>query len=221
MSKLPIFSYLFLLLLLSCNEPLEKEISLELNEKYNNIRAINAIANCEGPNGKYVSEMQSFEDGSCIFYQDFEYRDAAFYAQITANNQGFVLDSLGTPVDTLSKEVIEIVRSHEFHRLQIDPQHFFSSISFSEKIKDGIIAFSAEDRLNNPVKLTYNEREQLILKIDMVNPLDTAESIEIFNTHWAESEYGKLVQKVKIVQAQKDTFTFDYHSIELNKNKIN
>ena len=71
------------------------------------------------------------------------------------------------------------------------------------------------DKLDNPAKLLYNREEKLISKIELINPKDSSQSIEIHYDKWMDSKYGKMVKEIYIVQAKKDTFFFDFQSLKI------
>ncbi|MEM9545218.1 MAG: hypothetical protein AAGA77_04560, partial [Bacteroidota bacterium] len=52
--------------------------------------------------------------------------------------------------------------------------------------------------------------------VEFLNMMDTTEVIQVEYKKWVESEYGKLAKEIEIVQAKKDTFHFDFKTIEIN-----
>lgn len=211
---------LFLMTLFLCVACSEREKQIELNPKYSEIQNIVSIAQCKGPGGNYITEVTSFEDGGGMFTQKYDYQNN-FYSRITSDSIGYVLNEKGDTLQTLPKNAVEVIRSHEFHRLHTNPNHFFHKIKYlKEENKQEV--YSALDRLNYSTKIYYNRREQLIEKVELTNPLDTLQIIEVIHKKWTDTEYGKMVKELEVVQAKKDTFYFHFESILINtlKNEI-
>ena len=192
---------------------------LVLPEVYENISSIEAYANCQGPNGSYKTIVKNHVDGSFEFRQEFSYRDHPFHGVVTANNEGFLIDSLGNQADTLSREVIEILRSHAFHKIHVDPDYAFLNIQM-DRSEGGSSVFEAIDRLGNPVFITYDIENKWISAFEMRNPMDTSERIEVRYTYEEETPFGALASDLVIIQGGKDVFTFNFDSVFINKQKL-
>ncbi|MEM9078233.1 MAG: hypothetical protein AAGC43_14415 [Bacteroidota bacterium] len=204
--------------IVSCKkEKTAKNNKLSLDPRYLEIEKINSFANCNGPNGDYITEIKSDKNGELFFSQVFEYRDLPFIAQLSSDGKGYTFDKNGKVSDTLSNISIEVIRSHDFHRLQTNPKSFFHEIKFEKDVKTDTKLYSGVDRLNNPVKIYYDKSIKQIRIIEFLNMMDTTEVIKIEYKKWIESEYGKLVKEIEIVQAKKDTFYFNFKKIEINK----
>ena len=214
-------SYALLLLIFavtSCVERQPIEGVLSLNPKYTLIQEVVSIANCSSPFGTYTTEVHSLADGSCYFIQKFSDMETPFRVHVDSIYQGYVMDETNVVLDTLSTEDVEMVRSHEIHKMSIDPNHFYSKLQFKKKVthleKDHEL-YLGEDRLGNPVRLLYSPDEKLISKIELRNPKDTTQTIELFYDMWVQSSYGEMAKQIHIVQAQKDTFFFDFNTLEV------
>jgi hypothetical protein len=202
----------------SCNEKKStKNSELSLNPRYLQIEDINSFANCKGPNGNYTTKVVSKKDGSLFFTQIFGNRDSPFMVQLRSDNKGFVIDDKKKVLDTLSNVSIEMIRSHDFHRLQTNPESFFNQIRFEKILDTEMELFSAVDMLNNPVKIYYDKTIKQLRRVEFKNMMDTTEIIEIVCKKWSESDYGKLAKEIEIIQAKKDTFNFTFQTIEINK----
>ena len=44
---------------------------------------------------------------------------------------------------------------------------------------------------------------------------DTTEIIEVIHKKWSDSNYGKVVSEIEIIQARRDTFYYSFDSIEM------
>ncbi len=214
--------YLFLMLTAlvmgSCTEKQSKEEILSLNPKYEEIEDIISIANCRSPFGTYTTEVHSMADGSCYFMQKFSDMEAPFKVHVDSIYQGYVMDETNVVLDTLLKEDVEMIRSHEIHKMSIDPSNFYSNLQFKNKVvhqeKEHEL-YLGEDGLGNLVRLLFSPDEKLISKIEMRNPKDTTQTIELFYDSWVPSKYGEMAKEIRIVQAKKDTFFFDFQSLEI------
>ncbi len=215
-AKLSMYLGVFILLLISCGQN-EKVPELILDSRYPKIQHISTFANCLGPEGRYTTEVKSSSDGSCFFSQVDANSGKSFTAIINSDLMGFVIDSMQTVIDTLPNRAVEMIRSHDFHRLHFNPQHFFDSIVFDYHLDKDLSLYRAIDRLRNPISIYYNRNTRQISKVELLSPIDTTEVIEIINKKWTNSDYGKMVEEIEIIQAKKDTFYFKFERIEINK----
>ena len=199
----------------SCNKHFKKN-ELLLNSKYTQIEDINTIANCKGPNGEYTTKVVSKKNGELLFTQIFSNERLPFKAKLSAENNGFVIDDNKKILDTLTSVSVEMIRSHDFHRLQTNPEYFFNQIKFEKKLDAETELFTALDRLNNPVKIYYDRAIKQLKRVEFRNMMDTTEVIEIVFKKWSKSDYGKLAKVIEIIQAKKDTFNFNFQAIKIN-----
>jgi hypothetical protein len=213
-----LFLMFVILIMGSCAEKETKNRILALHENYGQIQDIISIADCSSPFGEYTTEVHSLTDGSCYFIQKFDDNEVPFAVKVDSINQGYLIGENNSIIDTLSREDVEMIRSHEIHKMSIDPNHFYSKLQFKEKVihedKDHEL-YIGEDRLGNPVRLFYSSAEKLISKIESRNPKDTTQTIELFYDIWVQSKYGAMVKEIHIVQAKKDTFFFTFKSVEI------
>ena len=222
-NNMPVKSIVFCTLLfsmgiVSCKKEKSANVhQLTLDPRYLQIDTINSFANCYGPNGTYTTEVFSEKNGSLLFSQVFEYRDSPFTAKLHSDNKGYTIDKSGGISDTLSAISIAMIRSHDFHRLQTNPRSFFTQIMFEKDIDDKIELYTGIDKLDNPIKIYFDSAVQQIKIIEFLNMMDTTEVIKIVFKKWIESDYGKLAKEIEIIQAKKDTFNFDFKTIEINK----
>lgn len=195
------------------NEPPQ----LQLPAEYQQIKSIEAEAQCRGPRGAYTTSVLSFTGGACSFSQNYSYKDEIYRAIIRPDYKGFTIDSSGKILDTLSAEAVEMIRSHDFTRMFARPQDLFQAISFQKKVDAHTHVFQAKNRLNAPVALFYDYKEKRISRVDLLNPADSTQVIEIVPTQWTDTGFGKLVSALYIVQGGKDTFGFEYKVLKINQ----
>lgn len=190
--------------------------NIKLDPGYDKIERISTEAACHGPQGLYTTRVEAGKDGSMNFSQVFSYRDTPFMAEIKADYSGYQIDQNHVILDTLDEITVEMIRSHNFHWIQINPGSFFKNIRFIKKTEIDGCVFEAKDKLNHPVTLHYDETIDQIRKIRMLNMADTTQIIELIYSSWERTNFGSLAKKIKIIQAQKDTFTFDFISVRVN-----
>ncbi len=194
-----------------------KPNGLSLNPRYLEIKDINSLAKCKGPKGNYTTKVISKKDGSILFTQIYSYQNAApFIAEINADAKGIVLDENSMVVDTLSELAIEMIRGHDFHRMQTNPEVFYGRIKFKERLTANMELYAAVDRLQNPVKIYYNTNIKQIERVAFRNMMDSTEVIEIVFKKWIDSDFGKLAKEIEIIQGKKDTFHFHFETVKIN-----
>lgn len=191
---------------------------LKLDSRYNQIQEIVAIADCDGPFGKYITEVRSSRNGECYFKQEFEQDPRPFIVRINSNHQGFMLDDQEAVVDTLRMEDVLMIRGHENHFMHALPHLRFEEINFEKKIRQegqDFDLYLGKDLLNQNVKFYYLADSNRIEKLEFINPVDTTQLIEVIHKKWKQTEFGELVKELEVVQAEKDTFKFNYHTIRI------
>lgn len=206
------------LLILHCGK-VPSVPALVLDERYSAISKIESIARCNGPNGIYMTEIHSTQNGACYFSQSEPDSIPYMLAQIDVKGNGFLIDPQGKILDTLSKEMLAVIRGHEIHGQMIDPFKYFSDITYSsgsnEEDNQSEKVFTAKDPLNRPVQIFFNPDQHLINKITLVNPIDTTQAIELIATSWESSQFGKMVKEAQFVQDGVDTFFFHFEYIHI------
>ncbi|WP_207097052.1 hypothetical protein [Allomuricauda sp. CAU 1633] len=202
----------------SCSEKETKKGILTLHENYGQIHDIISIADCHSPFGAYTTEVHSLSNGSCYFIQQFSEDEAPFRVSVDSVYQGYLIDENNNVTDTLSQEDVEMIRSHEIHKMSIAPNHYYTGLRYKKKVteqKKELELYQGVDRLGNSVQLFYKPDEKLISKIEFRNPKDTTQTIELIYDRWVESEYGEMAKEIRIVQAEKDTFYFNFRFLEI------
>ena len=210
---------ILLVILWSCSKKQAEQKELVLHSNYDQIQDIVSIADCDSPFGKYITEVHSLTDGSCYFFQKFADNNVPFIVKVNADNKGHIINEQDVILDTLSTEDVEMIRGHEIHKMSIDPWFFFEDITYEKQLKylgTESELYNGKDNLDNPVEIVYNRRKKLISKIALLNPKDTLQTIEILYDKWVQSNYGKMLKEIKIVQAKKDTFYFDFRSLKVS-----
>lgn len=203
----------------ACQQKEKHHHGIVLDARYAQITHFETLAKCRGPKGMYTTKIESDTMRNCFFSQVYAYNNTPFQALLTSDSTGYVVDDKKNILDTLPQEVIEMVKSHDFHRLLTKPGQFFADITLTKKLEPKLELYQAKDKLGNPAKLYYNPSSQLISKVELLNPMDTTQVIEIINKKWMDSAYGKMVKVLEIIQAKKDTFHFHFEQVKLNTEK--
>ncbi|MDG2450188.1 MAG: hypothetical protein P8M34_11140 [Saprospiraceae bacterium] len=191
--------FIYIIAFVCCFENKTDIREIALQPGYSQIQNIISIADCSSPFGLYTTEVHSLEDGSCYFVQKFSDTEAPFEVKINFDNVGFLINNQDSIIDTLSLEDVEMIRGHEFHKLSMNPAFFFDDIRHSKSIEfQGCIneIYSGKDGLGNPVSIYYNKRKKLVNKIELLNPKDKSQSIEIIYAKWVPSKYGEIAKVV-------------------------
>ena len=215
-------------MILSCNsekteeksdqEDMVTEFPMELDHRYSNVDNIISIARCSSFLGTYTTEIHSNKNNYTYFNQDAG-GGRKMEIILQEDNVGFLLDSLGSPVDTLNEFVYEMIKGHELHKLHIMPEKYFSGVKF---LKDSFYlnqpyqVYRGKDVLNNPVDFLYNQRKKIISGINLTNSMDTTQIIEIKYNNWNETEYGPMVSDALIIQAGNQNFSFEFDTVIIN-----
>ncbi len=193
--------------------------TLVMDERYANVRTIIAVADCDGPLGSYTTEVHSTTDNYTYFFQTYSYKPSTFHAVLPDAHNAIRFDPKISLFDTLPNFVPGVIRSQEFHKLTMFPNTYLSDLSY---VKDRRFMgqdceqYSGFDKSKNQGHIYYNKNNKLVVGVELLSPIDSTQRIDIFNEEWTDSNYGKLVKKVEIVQAGKDTFTFNFQSVEIN-----
>ncbi|KAA3623229.1 MAG: hypothetical protein DWQ02_24825 [Bacteroidetes bacterium] len=175
-------------------------------------------ANCTGPEGGYYTEIHSTETGYLYFKQTFAYKEDIFRAIVLDTGKSFVLHDDNRVGDELGKEVIFMLKSHDFLRMAMDTGFLFSELKENgvKKIGDENCSFYlAKDPLGHSVEL-YFSTEKVLKFIRLKNPLNLEEFIEISFSNWQNFSGRTVPQKVEILQAGKDLFTFSFFDIQFD-----
>ena len=217
-----LFSFLFLFLgMLSCNQKQEQQNKLLLDDRYQAVVNINTSASVKGPTGDFTTLINSTKNGDLFFTQNYGNEVPPFKAVVTADNNGFVIDQENNRSDSLSDINVAMIKSHDFHRIQMDPTSFFDDITYNNKLDDGTLQFNAKDMMDNPSSLYYDPSIRQLTKIDLINMMDTTQIIEVFHKKWTDSNFGKVVSEIEIIQAGRDTFYYTFDKIELSGDERN
>lgn len=210
--------YLSLILNRTMSRPIFSALIILLCNLLNAQSTILSKANCTGPEGAYYTEIHSTENGYLYFKQTFSYKEDMFRSIVLNSGKSYVLHDDNRVGDELGKEVIFMLKSHDFLRMAMDPEFLFSELKDNgvKKIaKEKCNFFLAKDPLGNPTEL-YFSSDNVLRSIRLKNPLNLEEYIEISFSNWQNFSGKTVPQKVEILQGGKDLFTFSFYDIQFD-----
>lgn len=181
-----------------------------------------AIADCTGPNLKYVTEIHSTEEGYVYFKQSYDENDN-FEIVILDDSLGYHLDDNHERAEQLTREVLAMIRGHEFHKIHLKPEDFYSNINYvrNETYQEKECeVYAGLDEINNKVLLYYNRKDKRLEGLKLRNPLDTTQQIEVMYKEWMLKDFGTVAKRVEIMQDEKDLYVFDFKEVRINDNSF-
>ncbi len=209
--------------LYSCGDSSEHIIQEHLRAlgDVSGIESIITTADCNGPEGGYVTVTQSsFKGDYLLFLQDYEYKPNPFYALIQSSKQGFGLDTNLVSQGPLSKAIIAVLKAHEFHEMMLQPHRRYFDLKqledttfFDQKCTQLI----GSDHLGLPVRLYFDKKTHLMAGIAQVNPYKKGEVISVHFEDWNYTQAIPLFNRVFIKQGKNDEYTLNYTQILFNQ----
>jgi hypothetical protein len=190
-----------------------------LDKAYQDITRIQASADCIGPPGRYTSEIHSFEDDYIYFHQKFKDRPGEFKAVLLDTASGYSFDINNQLKHLLNKQSVQIVRSHDFHRMALFPHIYCKDLQRSTDLnyrEVEVQAWTGLDPNGNHATVYYNPDKMLVAGVQLRNPADTNMVYEVYFDDWRNSAHGRIPYYAEVVQAEKDTFQFHYSRVTLN-----
>ena len=180
------------------------------------VRNLWGFADCEGPNGKYTTEISSAKSGKLIFKQ---IRDSNVYIG-QANAQIFwTKDEKNNDFSLADNRTAFIWRSHDFQFLAMEIDARFKDFSFAGEESFGgktSLKLNATDELGNPASIFFDKETRLLLGFTIQNPFDKTEMIRTTFNEWRQIGKLKLPSKVTATDKKGD-FVLNFREIILNK----
>lgn len=216
--------FLLSILLYGCSnqqdQSSEKIIQASLNAvgtkaDHSKIQNLVSLADCMSPDGKYSTEIHIASGGYSYFKQVYSYKPKPFEAVIRNKTKGFIVaDSM----ITLSKELISVIRGHEFQNIVLEVDQRFHNFEKPVRIDTGEIKLyrvKAKDELNKDCLLFFDLKTGLLSAIHSQNPGDSNEVIKINFSNWKKVQDMLLPHHVDIDQGGK-VYTFDFTKVIFN-----
>ena len=169
------------------------------------------IADCQGPEGAYTTELAANANGFLEFRQRYTYRDETFVAQVYRDSLSQELTPNGYMNRASNTEMISMLQGHNFFWMYLQPSLFFKELS-----ADDPWHWRGLDALDNPVALQRDSQHYQIQAIQLRNPFDTNELIQVQYLTFDSTAFGPLPSTLRVVQAGRDTFSFQFREVQLN-----
>lgn len=217
-----------LLLMLSCKKSDSSQTILDDHRaKLDNlIDAQNVIASaqCVGPRGTYTTEVHSDLKGDYLYFrQAFSYKSEVFAAVLYIDSVGFTLDSLLRAEENLNATIVDMLQSHEFHRIWISPTVGLKNIGLSsDTLYFGIPcrSLTATNQSGLTYRLLFNKDNGLFAGFMQPNNLNPEESIAVLYHDYYQENDAWLFDKVKIQQGKDQIYTFDFAKVVFNDSEF-
>ncbi len=218
------FCYMLTILLYSCSnskdQSVEKIIQVSLDaigtkadrEKIQNLVS---LADCMSPAGKYTTEIHTASGGYSYFKQVYSYKAKPFEAVIRNKTEGIIV---ADSIIALSKELISVIRDHEFQNIVLEVDQRFHNFEKPVRIETGemkLYKVKAKDELNSECLLFFDVNTGLLSAIHSRNPDDTNAVIKIRFSNWKKVQDLQLPHHVDIDQSGK-IYVFDFTKIIFN-----
>jgi hypothetical protein len=182
------------------------------------IQSIIALANCNGPRGKYTTEVQSAR------------HDRLLFRQITAGGEVFLSYTNGAHVWLKDSKTGEVspgdktlaagIRSHEFQMMAIDlPKRYKKPVFEGEEEFGGTRCYKIRmiDELGSPCHVFFDIGSQLWAGKVILDPRsDKGETVRVVMNAWKQVGKVKLPSKVTATDKSGD-WVLDFYDIKLNQ----
>lgn len=210
-----ILYFLMIILGFACTDS-SKNVDLPLSEKYQEIEKINYKADCLGPDGGYITSVNE-DKNQFLFEQTFTYKLEDFRVNVIGDTSAYLLDSAGLVLDTLSKEVAWVIRSHHFHKMAALPFEYFDQIEEIEGVDQTLgIWYSGKDPNGNQVRFRIYPSKGRLERLEVVDPTDPDAVIAITYKSFIETVFGPIAKRVDIQQNVDVNYIFQFKQIQIN-----
>lgn len=184
------------------------------------IENITTVANCKGPDGNYITVTESLgEKDYLYFHQNFFYQEN-FSAVVVDAQTVYAVDESLQVSDTLSETTAWVLKTHEFHKIILQLDDWFSEF----KPAPDTVYFSipsrqltAKDQWEQPFRLFFDLENGQCIGFQFENQLNPGELLRVFYKDWQPHGDYVLSDKVDIIQGEDQVYSFDFDSVELNK----
>jgi hypothetical protein len=180
------------------------------------IKSIEAVADCDGPKGKYTTEIKSFPAGRTYFKQTYSYRDSGTEVFINRNlawNKP-AADEFAL-VSPFQKLVVEL---HEYQKMAFDFEKMFTDFeSAGEEDFGGRPSFkvAAENSLGGTVYLFFDKETKLLSGYILPVPGSDQTVENVFN-EWKTVGRIKLPSKITATDSS-GVWVLNFDRITLNR----
>ncbi len=183
-------------------------------EALDRVESLSVTADCAGPRGSFLTEVESGGDGRVVFRQTVGDRSAT---RVLVGDVGWVQGSDGE-IQLLDKDSKSMVRGHEFHLQVLEPERRYSephTVSFGELGDQPAIEVAFTGEGGRPVSIFYRRDDHLPAGMVFVPAGEDPETITVVYGDWRTIEGVKLFGSFELTHGD-SVFTYEYTRVELN-----
>lgn len=181
------------------------------------IRNIRSIADCDGPNGKYITEVYSAKNSRLVFKQKTD-NGRTFTGFVNGETFWTVNEKTGD-VSIAGKQMASIWRGHEFQMIAVElPKRYLEPVFEGYENFAGFnsIKLRVTDEFENPVNAFFNKDTKLLSGFILNPDGKKEEQIRILFNEWKTIGKVKLPSKITAID-NSGSFVLNFHTIALNK----
>lgn len=182
----------------------------------NQVQRITAVANCQGPNGEYVTKLDSIRGGMLTFAQ-IRPGQRPFVAWVANSVGGWIHDEAGHK-QNLDPRAITMIRSHDFQMIALTFGERYDGYQSSGQIEFQTVPCEAVqylDELGNPCQAFFRVDNGMWAGAALANSIGEAgEIVTIIINAWREIRGIKLPQNISAVDKNGE-FVLDFTEIHL------
>lgn len=182
-------------------------------ETISQLRSLAAEADCEGPDGTFLTRVESLRPDAVYFQQ----RDDDHSTAIWSTDDRTWRDSESGPQD-LSDSVRSFVRGHEFHLLILELETRFSHHRLGatdSTLGTPCQRLDMEDSAGQPASICVGKSEGLPINLEL-NPPEAQGPIRIRFDDWKEVQGIRYFHSFVLTEGPDRTFTYQYRTLEPN-----
>ncbi len=180
------------------------------------IQSLTALANCNGPRGKYATEIYSQLGGRLSFKQTWP-TGRVFHGFVNGV-YAWMRDQAGQ-VSQLDKASATAIRSHEFQMLAMTlPERYQNPVVEGEEDFAGsrCVKIRAVDELGEPCQIFFNTDSRLLNGLMIADTRsDSGEMVRVVFNEWKKA--GKVMLPSKVTATDKSgDWVLAFHDLKLN-----
>lgn len=184
-----------------------------------NVRSINAIADCTGPNGKYTTEIDSANGFRLVFRQ---FRPNGNNYIGTQNGLTSWTSRADGDFDLADRKETFVWRAHDYQRIALEIGTRFHDFKYGGESEFGgvpAVRLDSKDELGNDAAVFFSRSSGLLIGFTVRNPFSgTAETIRTVFSEW--KKVGTLTLPAVATATDKTgDFVLRFREIKLNQNR--
>ena len=178
------------------------------------IQSLTATAECMGPDGAFDTTVTSIRPDTVYFRQASERGITEIWSTAERTWGG----NVGEEYESLTSQVRDFVRGHEFHLMIIDIKDRFSEFELVGREKMGdtdCLRISMKDAADADASVCVRSDDWLPAEMQL-NPGSAAGPIRIVFDDWRESQGLNLFHAIDLIEEPDRVFSYDYVDISVN-----